>query len=62
MVADSINASGVLENVGVAVGIIFLAYMGANIAGGSTESPFLQIAYPKSLDTPGLTLTQTFYA
>jgi hypothetical protein len=39
MVADSTIASDILENTGVAVGIIFLAYTGAKIEGESTELP-----------------------
>jgi hypothetical protein len=48
MVADSTIVSGIVENVGLAVGIIFLASMGAKV-GGSTEPSLGQLGYAKRL-------------
>jgi hypothetical protein len=54
MVADSIILSDVLKNTGVAVGIIFIAYMGAKIERGSMELPWSNSGARKALGTPGL--------
>ncbi len=54
MVTDSIIVSGVLESTGVALGIIFLAYMGAKIEGCSTKPLWVSSGARKALGFPGL--------